>query len=615
MRRNGVLCTSAAIVMLTGCGGEDVSGPPYSRPEPYVYIESPPPQSGVASYSTVITFRWSPAGENPPGYTRHLVSQIFDTSGSYNPGFDFVGDLNGNPGRYEELWSEWAEISGIPPAGLSAVIGDDEYLQPGRYHFFAVQAKDRHGNVTETFDKSINVRHFLPRVQTGPYLTVYEPLLGGLRAIGTVLNPVSTKIPPGITLRFSWLGSVSAYHGDIRGYRYGWDIQDPALWDAPYDPERRSSSSVTFYSGTHTLLLEVSDLAGNITRASYTIEIVQWPMDRDLLWVDDLYSTDVPVPDCSWPTESDHDDFWLGICGRCPGFDPSRDVHDCSESASPPPVEDIGRYRNIIWTYSYANNYWNDIVDFTPESRIGDAERDPANVISMFLRKGGHLWSLGRSDRTGGLAAVLPPDVRLFPLSLECESAGLSETCGPDRSGVNSAAYLDYCVTVLDKVSATFRDDPGMSWRKLDHYDVLRSAYRDDSDPLTFSQPGLPQRLTLRDEVTAEGSYFSFDTLSTPGGFTYVEVYDPEYWMRRKALISQPCFHPIYRMSAADSSSAVNGAAVAIWLTRYEHVVPESGAGAAVAAPSVHFGLPLWFFREESVDSIADVVFEKWGIR
>jgi hypothetical protein len=139
-------------------------------------------------------------------------------------------------------------------------------------------------------------------------------------------------------------------------------------------------------------------------------------------------------------------------------------------------------------------------------------------------------------------------------------------------------------------------------------------ALRDDSDPLTAAHPGLPVRLDLWEEVVKSGRYFNPDDSLGPGGFTYVEVYDPAYWMAHKALLSQPCFHPMYRMRSRSEESALDDGTVAIWVTKYEHVVPDVASGAAVAGASVHFGFPLWFFKRSSVDSIVTVVFNEWDI-
>ena len=79
-------------------------------------------------------------------------------------------------------------------------------------------------------------------------------------------------------------------------------------------------------------------------------------------------------------------------------------------------------------------------------------------------------------------------------------------------------------------------------------------------------------------------------------------------------MLNQICFHPIYRMRAREAASVLNGGAVAIWITSYEQITPAVQTGIAAAAPSVHFGFPLWFFSPEAVDSIATVVFGEWGI-
>jgi hypothetical protein len=82
--------------------------------------------------------------------------------------------------------------------------------------------------------------------------------------------------------------------------------------------------------------------------------------------------------------------------------------------------------------------------------------------------------------------------------------------------------------------------------------------------------------------------------------------------MRIIGVSRQECFSPMYRMRARSTYSVVNGDVVAFWTTKYAEVVAD--AEGSVSAPSVHFGLPLWFFNRAQVDSIADVVFDEWGI-
>ena len=81
----------------------------------------------------------------------------------------------------------------------------------------------------------------------------------------------------------------------------------------------------------------------------------------------------------------------------------------------------------------------------------------------------------------------------------------------------------------------------------------------------------------------SSGRYFNPDDSLGPGGFTYVEVYDPGYWMARNALLVAALFPSASTACEAKSeNSALNDCAVALWVTKYEHVVPEVSAGTGV---------------------------------
>jgi hypothetical protein len=127
-------------------------------------------------------------------------------------------------------------------------------------------------------------------------------------------------------------------------------------------------------------------------------------------------------------------------------------------------------------------------------------------------------------------------------------------------------------------------------------------------DPFTAAHPHLPETLSLWEKVTRPKMYFD----PMVRGFIYVEVYDPGYWMRTIGAKSQDCLHPMYRMRARNTNSAIDGDIVAFWTTKYADVVaPCPGA---VAAASVHFGFPLWFFNRTQANAIADEIFKEWQI-
>lgn len=605
-----------------GCGDEESVAPPKPGPSkppgpPYVLIDKPQPMTGEQQYAKVIRFGWKAGDGVEPVSIRYLSSLIVDTNGTYYPPFDIIKDLTEHPARYEAKWSSWIPFHAPGDSGRSTLLGDDESLIMGRYYIFAVQARDASGKITETFDARTNVRRFKIKSTTDPFLVIYDHHLGGFRFLGTTLNPEVRDLPPGIPLHFRWEADVSDYRGELVGYRYAWDVPDPSAWDAPFMARLTEAPEVTFHAGVHTLFVEVIDIAGTRSLGRVGVNIVPFPMDRNLLFVDDYYSSNDPAPDYREPIESVHDAFWSRLCSQAESFDPGRDVYDCAENGHRLPGLDlIARYKNIIWTYSASNSSWSTMVSFTPESRVSKTGAYAINYLSMFLMKGGHLWTLGQTTRSGGgLAASLPLDAQSFPMNLKCEIAGNRGDCSGDQSGVNSMPYRDYCVTMLDKVDGVFRVDEGMPLRIRDHCDCMIAALRDDSDPLTAASPGFPERLDLWEEVTKPGRYFNPGDTLGPGGLTYAEIYDPEYWMERSAVYSQYCFHPLYRMQAKADSSALNNCTVAIWVTTYKDVVPEVSSGVAVPAPSFHFGFPLWFFRRSSADSIAHVVFDEWGIR
>jgi len=532
-----------------------------------------------------------------------------------------IDELNKYPERYESYWSPWIWYDSPDDSGRSTIVGDDEILELNRSYILAVQAKDEAGAISSIFDKRTNVRHFMPMKPTGPLLVVRDPILGKFSFIGTNLGADVIYLPGGFPLNFSWKGDAGNYGGVVSSYRYGWDVEDlndPTDWDVLPSPYHKAAPEKRFYSGIHTLYIEAVDDFGITTLAQIEINIIPVTMERNLLWVDDFYSGNFGQILWAMPTERQHDNFWIDICSRAAGFEPDRDIFDTGmnsggpniDNPNPPSIKLMWKYKNVIWTYNSVPAYaaWDNVIEFVPEENF-----TATNYISTYLSFGGHLWTCGKSDKSGGLAGVLPkiqlllptPQVE-FPLYLKCEIWGPTVGC-TDTSGVNCMVYQDYCVSVLDKPMAIFRP---MHWppRRID-WDALAWGYKDDLDPITASHPELPEEFHLWEEVTKPGRFF--DPLEQ--GFTYVEVYNPEYWMERINIHDQSCFHPMYRMVSRNSKSALNNTVIAFWSTKYAHVVSE-GPG-AVAAPSVHFGVPLWFFDHEEVKAITDVIFDEWQIR
>jgi hypothetical protein len=116
----------------------------------------------------------------------------------------------------------------------------------------------------------------------------------------------------------------------------------------------------------------------------------------------------------------------------------------------------------------------------------------------------------------------------------------------------------------------------------------------------------LPDTLTLDESVTCNGCFFDPRTR----GFTYVEVYDPWYYMAILEAGSHPCFTPLYLMRSRSSVSPLDHGVVALVTA-----IPWCDNKIGGDHESYHFGFPLWFMDHDKVVQITDEIFTSWGIR
>ncbi|MBU8922154.1 MAG: hypothetical protein KOO63_10090 [Bacteroidales bacterium] len=582
---------------------------------PLVEIERP--LGSGRTYSNVITFGWtgrdpidSPSNSQKPDSIRYMYTQVITPEGIYDPAFQIVDHLNEDPEFYEDSWSRWIYYDAPGDSGRMTILGDDEVLEINRSYIFVVQAMDEAGAVTALFRKDHNVRQFIVSWKAGPLLTIAEQYLGGFLFLGLDMNPKQKKLPPGIPLNFSWEADASSYGGEISGFRYGWDVQDlgdPKSWDSNFSPFNKTAPERILYSGSHTFYIEAKDNGGKITRAMILVEIIPFSMERNLLWVDDFPLSDQTDPLMLLPEESVHDEFWIDICSKTVGFEPDRDVVDCSDlNYTPPEMELVGKYKNIIWTYSSSTSAtFGQIIQFTPESSVSQASTLAINYLSIFLAKGGHLWTGGRSDRSSGGLTLAFPSPPEYPATFKFDMTANES----DTSGVNSMPYRDMCVSVVDKVVGNFRTGAEIIPRTYDR-DALRYMYRDQVDTIAVKYTGMPNTIYLSDEVTCPTCFFNPQRI----GFTYVEMYNSEYWMDIRMITPLNCFHPLYRMRTRNTTSPVDFTTVALIVSEFSDVVPIVADGVGVGANSFHFGLPLWFFDHAAVDSIAVSIFDEWQI-
>ncbi|HSG27110.1 MAG TPA: hypothetical protein VLA34_01430, partial [Candidatus Krumholzibacterium sp.] len=376
---------------------------------PHVFITDPAnvnPDSGIQTLSPVTRFRWY---AKDPIDTPWHYQDVDSIRMMWTPFYaQILRDLNEFPGMFEARWSRWYWIGAPGDSALSTVLGDDEVIPLGRSYIFAVQAKDEAGAISSVFDTRTNVRAFMVKAPTGPRLDVEEDYLGSYSFIGHDLDPVVVQVPPGFEMNFRWSADASHYGAIVSTYRYGWDItdfSDPNQWTTMPLPEVLSAAPKIFYSGIHTLYIEATDNLNISTICAIEVDIIPIIMEHSLLFVDDFPSLNFTQEIYAYPTEAEQDLFWNDICIRVPSFVPTRDVYDVARNAfAAPPMDLIFRYKNMIWLYSPAVDYEQGSV-WTRLIRYGFKEF--INFIPYYMSYGGHIWTLGSSQRTGGLGAVL----------------------------------------------------------------------------------------------------------------------------------------------------------------------------------------------------------------
>ena len=599
---------AAACLLLAGCTDEDVikpgNGDDDDPDDPICPINTPwveivaPDVGDSEYYPPRISFRWEQDPEYMIAYTRHLIVEL-------EPGETGTDMLNEYPEQFDDYWAEWKQWD---PAGESAEIGRVSPLE-NRTYFFAVQAMDSCGSTTDSFSW-YNTRQFTVK-KIYPLMTLKEPVLGIETFSGMEYLPQAAIILPRVILNFSWYAEPTfAWFGPIE-YRYGWDIQnldDDEQWMISWSylaTKEFRPGSVNLNAGVHVFYIEARDKSGTITRARIEIEVIEFTRERDLLWIDDMLLYDTPMPMRHLPTETEHDEFWTGICSLAPGFDPARDIYeaDIHDRRNPVPLEVLAKYKSVIWTSDRASeNVWSSTIEFGPFASINPF---PApNNLKIYMAATGNVLSCGMGDMSGSSLSAVFPDDPAYPASVIYEIAGYEYDF--DYARLNMA-HDDYYVSVIDKVLAPFKtgqDLPDGTYRNIDR-DAMTIAIKDCYAPL------LPDTLRLWDEITQPGMFFD----PMVRGFSYVEAYDPEYYMDYTGAFSHDCFSPIYRMKSRSTLSPLNGAAVALWTMDQDCEYDEyTNPYSMYYRGSAHFGLPLWFIDHGQVEMIAEHLYRKWGI-
>jgi hypothetical protein len=275
---------------------------------------------------------------------------------------------------------------------------------PGSY-VFGVRAVDLVGAEEPFLDFGRNAFKFQALPQAGfPQLKITEAALGPFpnstesffRGSGRVEE---TEVPVGQRLRFTWVASAEDYGGRIEAYSWGIDIPDldregPNSGWSGWGPITGNFETVVFPSaGVHVLYVRARDMAGAITLGTIVMKVVEFPLDRDILYVDDTL-------DDIWPNDTQNTQFWLD---RLNAYNDREEqlgnprlridvfkAHGQNQSNNIPRVPELvelGRYRILVW-----DNYGNGFSGRT--TLLASTVSSP--ILAPYLAAGGKMWLEGR---------------------------------------------------------------------------------------------------------------------------------------------------------------------------------------------------------------------------
>ena len=257
------------------------------------------------------------------------------------------------------------------------------FLTLGHSYIFGLRAVDVAGGVQPYLEFSKNVFKFQTSDIAGfPRLTVSEPSLGDFTYLG-LDKSYEVEVPVGARLRFTWKASAEDYGGRIDGYSWGVDVADldregPGSGWSGWSRLTGNFRPVVFDNpGVHVLLVRARDASGVVTLATLVMNVLDFPLDREVLLVHDVVSSG----------RDEARDFWDSLCrdsGRFQRWDHYDAYPPHSMKPFAPTLKDLGRYKTVIWDCQGGASK-PALLTVTEGNRH----------LGAYLRAGGSLWLSG----------------------------------------------------------------------------------------------------------------------------------------------------------------------------------------------------------------------------
>jgi hypothetical protein len=294
---------------------------------------------------------------------------------------------------------------------------------PAQY-VLGIRAVDESGAIEPFLEFGRNAFKFQAGVNWGvPKLTLEEPVLGKWSC--SIPDTFDAKAPMFRALHFTVSCSAEAQGETCPDMRWGLDLADPAQpagW-SEWLPVGDLPSLTFFDPAVHRLFVQVRDSYDTVTTALLRIEVIEFPFDRGVLWVDDRR-------DQTYPNDTQHDAFWASLFRDSARFGGDwttstqvfrHEVFGPNDTGTtipnPPSLTELARYRLVIWeTFGDGYNGYSGLL------ASASAGRD----LATYLAAGGNLWVGGPltvppllppPTPTGPADFVYPKDVTTQPNS------------------------------------------------------------------------------------------------------------------------------------------------------------------------------------------------------
>jgi len=596
-----------------------------------------------AEVPPITTFQWTAtdfvdnvAQIQEPDSVRWILVKIARFSNDWDSTLAYIRN---NPHAPE--WSDWHYYRA---PGDTGKFWTSPPLDFG-FYYFAVQAMDEAGAVSPVFDLNANLRRIVvgPR-NSGPILTVVNEFIGTILTASPSTPPTIIDLPAGVPMAFEFEASGEHYGGLVSGYRYGWDIldlNDDSQWEIDFTPfigDRARSPGRTFFFGTHSFFVEVTDNSGFKSRVEIRVNIVPFTMENDLLFVDDWFegtsATCFRQNSGTSPCDAENDEFWNYVLGTVKGFNPNTDTFELGVGGrNELPIQVLARYKNIIWnatgnTTGSSAAFLDELISFKdPDGATAGGKTQP-NLVALYMAAGGHVLLVGNRVMTLAINPVTMQSI-VFPLIFRYELQGDQDGVYTDPNNVGvfgvgeqSFAYRECCLNVLDQSSLQNINQIRRPGSSEDSQRCPVNLIRDNSRvrdgmrsalPIDVSTgPGFP-RLDLRPSVSGPGKFHEFAGL-------VVDIYNPSYFTLMTAcggvtetIPQRECYEPIFGNGCANPSSLHYNAHVAFWTSVFVDRVPD--VPGAVGARSAVWGFhPVYFNPDQVRDAVGVIVHDEWQL-